>query len=44
MLEQWSSGAVIIKCKGTVEQWRSDGKVWWNSGTVMVNCGGIVAQ
>ena len=44
MLEQWSSGAVIIKCERTVEQWRSDSKVWWNSGTVMVNCGGIVAQ
>ena len=36
MLEQWSSGTVIIKCEGTVEQ--------WNSGTVIVKCEGTVVQ
>ena len=44
MLEQWSSGAVIIKSEGTVEQWHSDSKVWWNSGALIVKCEGTVVQ
>ena len=35
---------MIVKCGGTVEQWRNDGKVWWNSGAVIVKCGGTVEQ
>ena len=46
MLEQWNSGAVILKCAGTVQQLRSDRKVveQWNNGEVVVKCGGTVEQ
>ena len=27
VVEQWNNGKVVVKCGGTVEQWRSDGKV-----------------